>query len=105
MCLKPTDINFNEIRIFLRLEALNHLLDKKENRLVVQINHVSIKKENKMCSQSECRLKMALLKQTMYFATAEVASRATMVFGLSVNGGEPQCICNRIRTTYIGLKH
>ena len=31
-------------------------------------------------------------------ATAGIAHRAAIILGLSVNGGEPQCVCSGIRT-------
>lgn len=68
---------------------------------MVQINHVSIKKENKVCSQSERRPEVTAAETDYIFiAIAGVAYGAMIIFGLlSVNGGEPQSICNRIRTT------
>lgn len=102
---KPTSMNSSEIRIFSKLSN-SESVDRKREQISGTDKPHCIKKEIKCAVNLSADPKVAAAKTDCTFiATAGIAHRAVIIFGLLVNSGEPQCICNGIRTTSAGLKH
>lgn len=71
----------------------------KENGLVVQIMYIAMKKEQTVQSIQTPTKQGGCGTDHAFMETAGRTLLAAMTVGLSAIDGEPQCVCNRIRTT------